>query len=86
MTYAEAEETVKKANEGPWRNSEELPGGVVYGKKAKKERPTGKSCLAYKWVELMIVSHMMKLFGQDYKRESGGARESLVAELGGRLN
>jgi hypothetical protein len=45
MTYAEAEETVKKANEGPWRNSEELPGGVVYGKKAKKERPTGKCCL-----------------------------------------
>jgi hypothetical protein len=23
----------------------------------------------------MIVSHMMKLFGQDYKRESGGMRE-----------
>jgi len=44
MTYAEAEETVKKANEGPWRNSmtmtEEVP--VVYGKKAKKERPTGE--------------------------------------------
>jgi hypothetical protein len=27
---------------------------------------------------LMIVSHMMKLFGQDYKRESGGMRESTV--------
>jgi hypothetical protein len=41
MTYAEAEETVKKANEGPWRTSmsEEAP---VYGKKVKKERPTGE--------------------------------------------
>jgi len=29
-------------------------------------------------MELMIVSHMMKLFGQDYKRESGGTGESAV--------
>jgi hypothetical protein len=44
MTYAEAEETVKKANEGPWRNSmSEEVGPVVFGKKVKKERPTGKS-------------------------------------------
>jgi len=44
MTYAEAEETVKKANEGPWRNSmSEEAGPVGFGKKVKKERPTGKS-------------------------------------------
>jgi hypothetical protein len=44
MTYAEAEETVKKANEGPWRNSmSEEVGPVVFGKKVKKERPTGES-------------------------------------------
>jgi hypothetical protein len=30
---------------------------------------------------LMIVSHMMKLFGQDYKRESGGMRECTVQLL-----
>jgi len=44
MTYAEAEETVKKANEGPWRNSmsEEVE-PVGFGKKVKKERPTGMS-------------------------------------------
>jgi len=44
MTYAEAEETVKKANEGPWRNSmSEEVGPVGFGKKVKKERPTGES-------------------------------------------
>lgn len=44
MTYAEAEETVKKANEGPWRNSmSEEVGPVGFGRKVKKERPTGKS-------------------------------------------
>jgi hypothetical protein len=75
MTYAEAEETVKKANEGPWRNSiSEEVGPVVFGKKVKKERPTGESLIEW-WMVLMIVSHMMKLFGQDYKRESGGMRE-----------
>lgn len=44
MTYAEAEETVKKANEGPWRNymTDETAGPVVFGKKVKKERPTGE--------------------------------------------
>jgi hypothetical protein len=78
MTYAEAEETVKKANEGPWRNSmSEEVGPVAFGKKVKKERPTGKSPGVNSWwIVLMVVSHMMKLFGQDYKRESGGMRES----------
>jgi len=43
MTYAEAEETVKKANEGPWRNSmSEEVGPIGFGKKVKKERPTGE--------------------------------------------
>jgi hypothetical protein len=76
MTYAEAEETVKKANEVPWRNSmsEEVPEiPALYGKKVKKERPTGESTLRLQSVRmLMIVSHMMKLFGQEHKRESGG--------------
>ena len=76
MTYAEAEETVKKANEGPWRNSmSEEVGPVGFGKKVKKERPTGEFLCRKGSMVLMIVSHMMKLFGQDYKRESGGMRE-----------
>lgn len=29
-------------------------------------------------MELIEVSHMMKLFGQDYKRESGGTGEFAV--------
>jgi hypothetical protein len=76
MTYAEAEETVKKANEGPWRNSmSEEVAGPVFGKKVKKERPTGQSTFLRCEMVLMSVSHMMKLCGQDYKRESGGMRE-----------
>jgi transposase-like protein len=46
MTFAEAEETVRAANQGLGRVSEEsgLQGQAqVYGKKAKKERPTGMS-------------------------------------------
>lgn len=42
MTFAQAEETVRAANQGLGRVSEES--GVqpqVYGKKVKKERPTG---------------------------------------------
>jgi protein-serine/threonine kinase len=81
MTYAEAEETVKKANEGPWRNStsEEVP--AVYGKKVKKERPTGELDFCHIGHELTSVSHMMKLFGQEYKRESGGMRKSSSYEF-----
>jgi hypothetical protein len=37
-------------------------------------------------MKLMIVSHMMKLFGQDYKRESGGMREFLVQMYVDRAN
>jgi hypothetical protein len=46
MTFAEAEETVRAANQGLGRVSEEsgLQGQAqVYGKKVKKERPTGMS-------------------------------------------
>lgn len=58
MTFAEAEEAVKAANAGLKRVSEEAAAvaaagggtgtsfGPVYGKKVKKERPTGESCLS----------------------------------------
>jgi hypothetical protein len=57
MTYAEAEEAVKAANAGLGRVSEEAAAaaaagggtgtsfGPVYGKKVKKERPTGEFSL-----------------------------------------
>ena len=63
--------------------TEEVP--VIYGKKVKKERPTGELLFDLDWHKLMLVSHMMKLFGQEYKRESGGMRKSSLYEIGSKL-